>query len=114
MAAASRVTISGTGKVLLSDVSADKVGRLLVHIPASATISMTFVGRPRDVNRAGTENLSASDDVSLGYYTPISDTIASGAVISGQVHVKADGNLVYANVASGTFPVTVTILPLEG
>jgi hypothetical protein len=105
---ATRIKISGPGKVLLTDVNSDTVGRLVVHIPASATINMTFVGRPLD------PDLTASDDVSLGYYTPISDTIATAAVTAGQVHVKADGNLVFANVASVTGTVWLTCVPIRG
>lgn len=111
---AHQVKITGTGKVLLSDVSQAEVGRLLVHIPASSTISMTFVGRP--ATSAPNTALTASDDVTLSYYTPASDALAATAygTSPGQVCVKADGNLVYANVASVTGTVVLTIVPLVG
>lgn len=102
------VKVTGTGKVLLSDVSDSRIGRLSVTIPAGTTISTTFVGRPNH------SALVAADDVTLSYYTPASDALAAVAVTAGQVHVKADGNLVYANVASGTFPLTLVVVPLLG
>jgi hypothetical protein len=108
-----QVKIDATGKVALTDTFADSVGRLVVHIPADATISVSFVGRPRH-DPGHPDQLTASDDVTLGYYTPISDTLATAAVSSGQVHVKADGNLVYANVASVTGTVYLTCVPIRG
>lgn len=112
--AARQVTISATGKTLLGGSGDEAVGRLLVHIPSGATISMTFVGRPAHPPK-GTA-LSASDDVTLGYYTTTDDTLASAAYSTspGQVSVKCDGNLVYANVASVTGSVVLTVVPLQG
>lgn len=106
------VKIQGTGKTLLTDASTSKIGRVLVHVPASATINLTFSGRPESA-------LTASDDVTLSYYTPASDTLAATAISNAgtvpvQVTVKADGNLVYANVASVTGTPTLTVVPLDG
>lgn len=113
------VKITTTGKVRLTDASGGAVGRVLVHIRAADTINMTFVGRPRCVNDAGTEQLAAADDVTLGYYTPESDSLATTAISNAgtvpvQVSVKADGNIVYANVASVTGTAIVWVVPLVG
>lgn len=111
---AHKVKITAAGKVLLTDVSSRAIGRVLVHVPASSTISMTFVGRPLEATGAPNA-LAAADDVTLGYYTPTSDSLASAAwgTSPGQVSVKSDGNAVYANVASVTGTVVVTVVPLE-
>lgn len=115
MAEASQVTISGTGKTLLCSVPDKVTGLVLVHVPASATINLTFVGRPKTT---GANALTASDDVVLSYYTPASDTLAATAISNAgtvpvQVHVKANGNDVYANVASITGTVVLTVQPLK-
>lgn len=112
MAAARQVTISGTGKTLLGGVGTESRGLLLVHIPSGATITTTFVGRPAHPPK-GTA-LTASDDVTLGYYTPATDTIASTGFSTspGQVLVKCDGNLVYASVSAVTGSVVLTVVPL--
>lgn len=109
---ATTVKILATGKTLLTDASSSKIGRVVVHVPKGATINTTFVGRPNS------DALTADDDVTLSYYTPASDTLAATAISNAgtvpvQVAVKADGNLVYANVASGTFPVTLVVVPLD-
>lgn len=99
------VNITATGKTLLHSSDEPRLGRLLVHYPAGVTIENTFVGHPSDYAAF----LDADDDVTLSYYTPNSDALAATAITmsggaSQQVHVKADGNDVFASVASLSSP----------
>jgi hypothetical protein len=102
------IKISATGKTALTTVSESNVGRLAVQIPAAVTINMTFAGRGRHAD------MTASDDVTLSYYTPASDTLAATAITGGVVYVKADGLHVFANVASVTGTPTIYVCPLDG
>lgn len=104
-----RKTITATGKTILGDIGHGSVGRFAVQISGGATYSLTFVGH------VVSDDLTATNDATIGYTTPSSSTLSTTAITSDGVYYPiADGMLVSINVASITGTITIDYVALDG